>query len=92
VPVVAVSGECALDRLQAGEEFDVVLLDINMPGIGGVGTLPRLRALRPGLPVLLATGRVDQVAVDLAESATGVTLMPKPYRLKDLKALLAGID
>lgn len=92
VPVVAVSGECALDRLNAGEAFDVVLLDINMPGIGGVGTLPRLRALRPGLPVLLATGRVDQVAVDLAESAAGVTLMPKPYRLKDLKAHLAGIE
>jgi two-component system cell cycle sensor histidine kinase/response regulator CckA len=89
--VIAGSGESALELLQAGAEFDVVILDINMPGIGGAGTLPRLRELRPDLPVLLATGRVDQVAVDLVESTTGVTLMPKPYRLKDLKAHLAAI-
>jgi len=39
------SGEEALARLEAGLRPDVVLLDLNMPGLGGAGTLPRLRAL-----------------------------------------------
>ncbi len=85
-------GEEALAKLEAGELFDVVVLDINMPGLGGVATLPRLRALRPGLPVLLSTGRLDQVATDLVETVPGVKLLPKPFRMADLKAHFAQVD
>jgi PAS domain S-box-containing protein len=85
-------GEGALAKLEAGERFDVVVLDINMPGLGGVATLPRLRALRPALPVLLSTGRLDQVATDLVETVPGVKLLPKPFRMADLKAHFAQID
>jgi CheY-like chemotaxis protein len=44
------SGEAALVLLEADFRPEVVILDINMPGIGGCGTLPRLRALRPICP------------------------------------------
>jgi two-component system KDP operon response regulator KdpE len=47
-------GEEAL-RLVRTEPFDVVLLDIQMPGIGGMKTLARLRALAPRLPILMLT-------------------------------------
>lgn len=47
-------GEEALHLVQA-ETFDVVLLDVNMPGIGGMKTLARLRALAPRLPILMLT-------------------------------------
>ncbi len=40
-------GEEALQALRAAA-YDVVLLDINMPGIGGIETLRRIRASRPG--------------------------------------------
>jgi two-component system KDP operon response regulator KdpE len=49
-------GEEALQLLRAGS-FDVVLLDINMPGIGGIETLRRIRAFAPRLPVLMVTVR-----------------------------------
>ena len=49
-------GEEALQQLRAGK-FDVVLLDINMPGIGGMETLRRIRAFAPRLPVLMLTVR-----------------------------------
>jgi len=75
----AMSGEEALALLAAGFEPNLVILDMNMPGLGGIGTLPRLRALRPEVPVLLATGRVDQTALTLASAHPGVTLMPKPF-------------
>jgi CheY-like chemotaxis protein len=85
------SGEEALVRLQAGDGADLVILDLNMPGLGGAGTLPRLRALRPGLPVLLATGRADQTALDLVDAYPEVTLLSKPFSMRELQRHLAGL-
>jgi CheY-like chemotaxis protein len=88
---VAGSGEEALRLLGEGLAVDVVFLDLNMPGLGGAGTLPRLRALRPDLPVLLATGRVDQQALDLAQAVPGVSLLQKPFGLDDVQERLAPL-
>ena len=79
------SGEEALARLEAGYGPDLVILDMNMPGLGGIGTLPRLRALRPKVPVLLSTGRVDQTALELASAHAGVTLLSKPFSMRELQ-------
>jgi PAS domain S-box-containing protein len=87
---IAPSGEEALARLEAGWTPDLVILDMNMPGLGGARTLPLLRALRPDLPVLLATGRADQTAVDLVAAHPHVTLLSKPFGMKELKAQLAA--
>lgn len=89
---VASSGEEALELLEAGLQPSVVVLDMNMPGLGGKGTLPRLRALRPTLPVLLATGRADQTAQALVDSDPFVTLLPKPFRFDQLQELLNRIQ
>jgi PAS domain S-box-containing protein len=85
------SGEDALARLEAGLQPDLVILDLNMPGLGGVGTLPRLRALRATLPILVTTGRVDQTALDLVEAHPHVGLLAKPFSLKELEAHLDAI-
>jgi DNA-binding response OmpR family regulator len=66
----------------------VVILDVNMPGLGGAGTLPRLRALRPDVPVLLTTGRVDQTTLGLLTAHTRVTLLPKPFNVSELQMSL----
>jgi CheY-like chemotaxis protein len=87
-PASALCGEEALRMVEAGYEPDVVILDMNMPGLGGTGTLPRLRLLRPALPVLIATGRPDQVAFDLAEAHPGVTLIAKPFGMRALQQYL----
>ena len=47
-------GEEALHLLQS-QTFDVVLLDVNMPGIGGMKTLVKLRSIAPRLPILMLT-------------------------------------
>ena len=82
------SGEEALAELEGGFQPDAVLLDMNMPGLGGAGTLPLLRALRPSLPVLLCTGRVDQDALDLVQAHDKVTLLPKPFSADTLQRTL----
>ena len=81
----AVCGEEALARLEEGYRPDVVILDMNMPGLGGAGTLPLLRALCPEVPVLLATGRTDQAALDLIAAYDQVTLMAKPFGIEELR-------
>jgi signal transduction histidine kinase len=81
----AFSGEEGLEKLAAGCAPDLVILDINMPGLGGARTLRCLRGLYPDLPVLLATGRVDQTALNLVATYPHVTLLPKPFTLKELQ-------
>ena len=85
------SGEEALVTILAGFQPEVVILDINMPGLGGSGTLPRLRALLPEVPVLLCTGRADQTALDLTKAFPSVTLLAKPFDFRELKQCLERI-
>ena len=87
----ASSGEAALERLAQGPPPDAVILDLNMPGLGGEGTLPRLRELHPDLPVFLATGRADQHAMDLAKRIPRTTLLAKPFTRDELAARLEAL-
>jgi PAS domain S-box-containing protein len=86
----ASSGEEALELLEGDLQPELVILDMNMPGLGGRGTLPRIRSRWPALPVLLATGRVDQVALDLVKADGNSTLLSKPYSLDDMEAKIAA--
>jgi DNA-binding NarL/FixJ family response regulator len=74
----AASGEEALRRV-GGLEPDVVLLDLAMPGIGGLETLRRLRAERPEVAVLVLTTFAEEEAVRHALEAGA-----RGYLLKDL--------
>jgi PAS domain S-box-containing protein len=84
-------GEAAIDLIEQGFQPDVVILDMNMPGLGGKGTLPRLRGLCPTVPVLLATGRADQEALDLVAAHPFVTLVSKPFSFEDLRGHLLQV-
>jgi signal transduction histidine kinase/CheY-like chemotaxis protein len=90
--IAARSGEEAVAKLEARFQPDLVILDMNMPGLGGSRTLPRLRALLPKVPVLVATGRPDQSAMNLVEGQAHVTLLPKPFGLADLRQYLGSLE
>ena len=66
-PALAVAGECAngpeaLAALQAGG-YDVVFLDVQMPGLDGVQVLQQLRAAGQPLPLVVFVTAYDQYAV-----------------------------
>jgi PAS domain S-box-containing protein len=87
----ASGGEEALRRLAAGLEVDLVILDLNMPGLNGLETLRQLRELRPQLPVLLATGYLDP-ATEAVLARSGRTLgIAKPFTMDDLNTLLRKV-
>ncbi|BDU77154.1 hybrid sensor histidine kinase/response regulator [Mesoterricola sediminis] len=83
-------GEEALARLEAGGAWDAVLLDLNMPGLGGPATLARMRQARPGLPIVLITGKADRIARELVGEHPGVVLLPKPFNGPVLQRALAA--
>ena len=66
-PTLVVAGECAngpeaLAALQAGD-YDVVFLDVQMPGLDGVQVLQQLRAVGQPLPLVVFVTAYDQYAV-----------------------------
>ena len=84
-------GEDALEKLLEGEEFDLVVLDMNMPGIGGGATFKHIREINPTLPVILATGRADEHAQTMVDGGKFIYLLPKPFYMNDFKRLVETI-
>ncbi|NNM77259.1 PAS domain S-box protein [Sphingomonas sp. ID1715] len=81
----ALSAEEAMPLLDRGP-LDLVFSDVVMPGMSGIEFARRLRAQRPGLPVLLATGYSEDV---LKGHARDFELVRKPYSRDALVEALA---
>lgn len=78
-------GEEALQLLRT-TACDAVLLDVNMPGIGGIETLRRIRTFAPRLPVLMLTVRdQEEDKVEALESGAD-DYVTKPFSTRELIA------
>lgn len=77
------SGTDALDRVDA-EDFDVVVLDLKMPGIDGLEALKRIKKRRPDIQVVLLTGyaTVEKGVEAIKEGA--LEFLEKPVDLASL--------
>jgi CheY-like chemotaxis protein len=82
------SGEEALSVLAAEENLiHTVVLDVTMPGIGGAGTLLRMCADFPRIPVVLCTGYdIYEIDTDFA-GAAGILL--KPFARAEVASVMA---
>jgi two-component system copper resistance phosphate regulon response regulator CusR len=85
VPTVAADGVTGLDYAQTGD-FDLVILDIGLPGMDGFSVLRRLRQAQHTIPVIVLTAR-DSVTDTVAALEGGADdYMPKPFRFDELLA------
>ncbi len=83
--LAAGGGQQALDILGAeGDGVDLVILDLIMPGMDGRRTFDRIRELRPGLPVILASGYAieGQASEIMRRGCNG--FLQKPFHLTEL--------
>jgi DNA-binding NtrC family response regulator len=87
----AEGGESALAWV-AREHFDLVLSDVRMPGMNGVELFRRIRATKPGLPVLLMTAFAVETLIEDAIAEGVFAVLPKPFEIEHLiaAALRAG--
>ena len=86
----AASAEEALTLVPTGAEVDIVVSDVVMPGMDGPALVRALRAARPGLPAILASGYAEEaLRSDMREP--GLHFISKPYSLKQLAALMENV-
>jgi CheY-like chemotaxis protein len=89
---VVASGQETLDRFREGLAVDLVILDMNMPGLNGAETLTLLLAIRPAQAVLMATGYSDDSIALLLKGRQNVASIQKPFSLDELRKKIETID
>jgi CheY-like chemotaxis protein len=87
----AQSADSALQRIgaAAGESLILILSDINMPGMSGLELLPKAKAARPDVPVIMITAYGDADTRRKALEGGAEALLTKPI---DFAALRGEID
>jgi two-component system, OmpR family, KDP operon response regulator KdpE len=90
----------AIEEARSGEEaiailarcaFDLVLLDVNMPGIGGVETCREIRARMPKIGVVMVTVQNGESEMVKALEAGADDYITKPIRFGELVARLRAV-
>jgi two-component system, NtrC family, response regulator HydG len=87
---LAFSGEAGLARFREAD-FDIVFMDVKLPGMNGVETFFEFRKLKPDVKVMLMTGfSLEQLVAQAVENgALGV--LRKPFAVKDLLDVLEQV-
>ena len=76
----ALDGEAGLE-LALGDDVDLVILDLMLPGINGTDVLQRLADQRPGLPVIVVTARGELEDRVGGLKAGAVDYLVKPFAM-----------
>lgn len=87
-PETAGSGDKALEVVRGGLRPDLVLLDMNMPGMSGVDALRALRAELDSVPIVILSGEPIAPSEIAALGATGA--VQKPFDVPELVTQIRG--
>jgi DNA-binding response OmpR family regulator len=80
------NGEAAVIALEAKRRFDLLIVDLNLPGIDGIGVIRKVRPQQPKLPILVLTARSRvEDRVNALQSGADDCLN-KPFSLLELLA------
>ena len=83
------TGEGALRHLDA-EPCDIVLLDVKMPGLGGLEVIRRIKTDHPQVEVILLTGHGSQKSVEEGMDLGAFEYLMKPMRISTLLEVLVA--
>jgi DNA-binding NarL/FixJ family response regulator len=84
---------CIEDALAAlaMQDFELVLLDVNMPGMNGMAGLLSLRNAAPATPVVIVSGREDRETVDQAMGCGAAGFIPKSLSRDGMRSALVAV-
>ncbi len=89
--VRAVDGAPAVERLLARERFDVLVLDVTMPGEDGLALCRRLRAVGETVPILMLTARGDPLDRIIGLEMGADDYLGKPFTPRELLARIHAL-
>ena len=84
------SAERAIELVRQGT-FELILLDINMPGMGGIEACRRIRGLSPEAAIVMVTVRDEESDIVQALEAGADDYITKPFRFGELVARLRAV-
>jgi len=85
IDVLAVfSGQQALETIKSGHDFDVVVLDVKMPGMDGIDTLVEIKKLAPETEVIMLTGHASLESGTQAMRCGAFDYLMKPCDIENL--------
>src|SRR3984893_1572824 len=84
------NGEEALGTVQQ-HSFDLILLDVSMPGISGIEACRRIRGMAPHVGIVMVTVRDQEDDKVRALEAGADDYVTKPFRLRELTARLRAV-
>jgi len=79
------SGEAALEKL-AINQYDLILLDVMLPGMSGLDVCRQLRAQKPEQVILMVTSRNSEIDRVLGLELGADDYMTKPFSVRELQA------
>ncbi len=86
--VTAENGEAGLEAIKRGSGFDVVLLDLMMPGISGMEVLEAAHQVDPNLLVIVITGYATVESAVEAMKKGAYDFIPKPFTPDELRIIV----
>lgn len=84
------SGE-AMDKALAREMFDLIVLDLMMPGEDGLSICRRLRGAKESIPVIILTAKGDEVDRIVGLEMGADDYLPKPFNPRELVARINAV-
>ena len=77
-------GSTAIEKVSK-QNFDMILMDIRMPGVSGLEALEQIRSLRPDVPILMMTAYFSDVIADQAKDRGAFGCLGKPFNFEELR-------
>lgn len=89
--VKAVDGAPGLDKAMSRELYDLIVLDLMMPGEDGLSICRRLRAEKNDVPIIMLTAKGDEVDRIVGLELGADDYLPKPFNPRELVARIHAV-
>ncbi len=89
--VHAVQDAAAMDKLLAREHFDLIVLDLMLPGEDGLSVCRRLRGTKDAIPIIMLTAKGNDVDRIVGLEMGADDYLPKPFNPRELVARIHAV-